>query len=95
MRVHTTITDMNPDQWETAQNIIRPGYDIPDGATRVCLILHHEDVERHMQLPLGSYIGLLGALGMDGMLDGLRTAMAALTPDALPEDPRAGQWDGI
>lgn len=94
MRIQTTITDMDPDQWVTAQGILQAEYDIPADATRVCLTLNHQGEERHVGIPLGAYIGLLGALGMDSLTQGLRTAMAVvmpdtfpveLTPDALPE----------
>lgn len=84
MRIQTTISDMDPDQWVVAQGILQAEYDIPADATRVCLTLNHQGEERHVGIPLGAYIGLLGALGMDSLTQGLRTAMAVLTPDAVP-----------
>jgi hypothetical protein len=84
MRIQTTITDMSGDQWVVAQGILTAEYDIPADATRVCLTLDHEGEDRHVGIPLGAYIGLLGALGMDSLTRGLLTAMAVLTPDAFP-----------
>jgi len=85
MRLQTTITELSTEQWELAQKVLKTGYEIPADASRVCLTLEHNGEERHAEMPLGAYIGLLGAFGLTSLATGLQTAMAALTPDALPD----------
>jgi hypothetical protein len=85
MRVQTTITDLSEDQWAFAQEVLRTQYEIPAGSSRACLTLEHAGEERHVELPLAALIGFQSALGLHASLRAFRTAMAALTPDALSE----------
>jgi hypothetical protein len=94
MRLKTEINDLTPEQWEQAQKTLKTGYDIPDGASRVCLTLVHGDKERHVEAPVSVLTGLLFILNLvpafrrvsDAMTK--VRAMAALTPDddRLPAD---------
>lgn len=85
MRLTTTIDRLTAEQWTIAHQILRTEYEIPMDASRVCLVLEHRGEERHAELPLGAYAELLRSLAADSVLSPLRTAMAALTPDALPD----------
>ena len=89
MRLKVEITDLTPEQWEQAQNILKTGYTIPDGASQVCLTLVHGNEERHVETPVGALTGLLTGLNLG---QAIKTAMAALTPDdpALPKVKNTG-----
>jgi len=92
MRLKVEITDLTQDEWEQAQRTLKTSYDIPDGASRACLILIHGDEERHVETPVGVLSSLLTGLNLGSAFRGLsraiKTAMAALTPDddRLPAD---------
>lgn len=89
MRLATTLTDLTPEEWALAQSILRPSYEINPEAVRVCLTVVHGPEERHVELPLGTFVEVITALGLERMFrkfHQLRTAQAALTPDALPDD---------
>jgi hypothetical protein len=79
MRIQMTITELDEERWAYLQANVRAEYTIPEGATRVCLIFAHGEEERHVEMPLALVPGLLGGLAL-----GVH-AMAALTPDALPD----------
>lgn len=87
MRLKTEINDLTPDQWEQAQKYLKTGYDIPDGASRVCITLVHGDEERHVEAPVSVLTGLLFSLNLVPAFRQLADAMtkiramAVLTPD--------------
>ena len=88
MRLATTLTGLTSEEWALAQSILRPAYEINPDATRVCLTVVHGPEERHVELPLGAFVEVITAMGLERMLHRFhqfRTAQAALTPDALPE----------
>lgn len=90
MRLTTTLTDLTPEEWALAQSILRPGYEINPDAIRVCLTVVHGTEERHVELPLGTFVEVMACLGLERTFRkfhaALGTAKAALTPDALPDD---------
>jgi len=81
MRITTTIDRLTENQWTSAQKVLRTSYDIPMDASRACLVVEHRGEERHAELPLFAYMGLVGSLGLKAVDDGLGT----VTPDALPD----------
>lgn len=85
MRLKVEINDLTPEQWEKAQKILKTEYTIPDGASRVCLALIHGNEERHVETPVTALTDLLMSLTMGQsikrLMDQVRVAMAALTPD--------------
>lgn len=86
MRIQMTMTDLDEGRWAYLQSTVQAEYEIPEDATRVCLTFSHgEEEERHVEMPMGSVLGLLAGLGVLGLGQTIRTAMAALTPDALPD----------
>lgn len=89
MRLTTTLTELTEGEWGVAQSILRPSYEISPDAIRVCLTVIHGPEERHVELPLGTFVEVTAALGLERVFEKihrLRTAQAALTPDALPDD---------
>lgn len=82
MRLQTTIDRLTDTQWTFAQEALRTSYEIPMDASRVCLVLEHRGEERHAELPLGAFIGLMAGIGIN---DTVKTVMAALSPDELPD----------
>lgn len=85
MRIQMTMTDLDEEQWACLQADVQAEYKIPEGSTRVCLTFSYGEEERHAEMPMGSVTGLLIGLGKIGPSQAIRTAMAALTPDALPD----------
>lgn len=89
MRLATTLTGLTEEEWALTQAILRPSYEINPEAVRVCLTVIHGPEERHVELPLGTFVEVMAALGLERVFEKiyrLRTAQAALTPDALPDD---------
>lgn len=90
MRLTTTLTDLTPEEWALAQSILRPGYEINPDTIRVCLTVVHGTEERHVELPLGTFVEVLTCLGLERTFRkfhaALQTAKATLTPDALPDE---------
>lgn len=93
MRLKVEIDDLTPDQWATAQEVLRESYDIPERANRMCLTLVHGDEERHVEAPAGMLTGLLLSMAIRPTLQIIHSAMghlldpfnpvvvATLTPD--------------
>jgi hypothetical protein len=91
MRLKMEIDELTTDQWEHAQKILQAVYDIPDGASRACLVLSHKGEERHVEMPASKVSGFLMGLSLvpalRQMTDAVKMARAALTPDD-PDLPR-------
>jgi hypothetical protein len=88
MRLNSTLTELTDEDWTLIQELLRPGYEMKPNVTRVCLTVVHGAEERHTELPLGTFVEVMAALTLGRtMRNGLR-AVAALTPDALPDEPR-------
>ena len=87
MRLTTTLTELTDEDWTTVQGLLRPSYDIKPGATRVCLTVVHGAEERHAELPLGTFVETLAALALGRTVRNALTALAALSPDTLPDVP--------
>jgi hypothetical protein len=88
MHVNVTVTGLSLQQWDYLQDTLPTRYDMPDGVVRVCAeFTPHPDSSgvRHAEMPIRMFAGLLNRLERHGKL-----AVAALTPDALP-DTEAGQ----
>lgn len=85
MRLKIEIDDLTQDQWRSAQEILKTAYDIPDGASRACLLVMHEGEERHVEVPASTVSGFLMGLNLipafRQVTDAVKLAMAALTPD--------------
>jgi hypothetical protein len=89
MRTRMMITNLDAEQWDYLHRNVRTEYEVPAGATRACLIFSREGEERHAEMSLAALVGLLVGLSMAGATRTLRAAMAALTPDALPDELEA------
>jgi hypothetical protein len=85
VRITTTIDRLTETQWQFAGRILRTSYDIPRDADRVCLVIEHRGEERHVEIPLGAYVNLVRSIGLRAVIDGTGTAVAALSPDELPD----------
>lgn len=85
MRLAVEITELDEARWAYLQRQVRTEYQIGAHETRVCLTFAREGEERHIEMPMGILVGLLIGIGTVGLGDTIRTAMAALTPDALPD----------
>lgn len=70
-----TLTDLDQDRWDYLQRNVRAEYEIPEGATRLCLTFSREGEERHAEMPMGVIIGLLVGLGMTGTFAAFTKAM--------------------
>jgi hypothetical protein len=64
MRLKVEIDELTPDQWEQAQRMLQASYEIPDGASRACLLLMHEGEERHVEMPVSKVSVLLMGLNL-------------------------------
>lgn len=85
MRIQMTMIDLDEERWAYLQATVQAEYQIPEDATRVCLTFGFGEKERHVEMPLGSTLGLLMGLGMVGVAREMRNAMAKLRPVDLPE----------
>lgn len=96
MRLKVEIDDLTPEQWDQAQRLLKTEYTIPDGASRVCLILMHEGEEWHVETPVSAFTSLLWGMSLapafKALAASVKLAMAALTPDdpALPKVKNTG-----
>lgn len=81
MRIQMTMTDLDEEQWAYLQADVQAEYKISDGTTRVCLTFGYGEEERHVEMPMGSAVGLLMGLGMVGVAREMRNAMARLRVD--------------
>lgn len=84
MRIEMTMTEVDEERWAYLQSTVRTEYEIQEGATRVCLTFSHGEEERHVEMSMGSAVGLLMGLGMVGVTRELRNALAKLRPVDLP-----------
>lgn len=84
MRIQMTMTEVDEERWAYLQCAVQAEYRIPEGATRVCLTFSRGEEERHVEMPMGSTVGLLMGLGMVGVTREMRAAMARLKPIDLP-----------
>lgn len=75
VRAQMTLTDLDDDRWNYLQRNVRAEYQIPEGATRLCLTFSRGTEERHVEMPLGALIGLLVGLGMTGAFSAMTGAM--------------------
>lgn len=97
MRIQSTMTDLTEVQWAFVNATVLTSYPIDDLETRVCLTIEHGEQERHVEMPMGSYISLLTGVRLIPLSQTLsrfrenvrasmaKVAEAALTPDALPD----------
>lgn len=84
MRIEMTMTEVDEERWAYLQSTVRTEYEIQEGATRVCLTFSHGEEERHVEMSMGSAVGLMMGLGMVGVTRELRNALAKLRPVDLP-----------
>lgn len=85
MRIQMTMIELDEERWAYLQTNVQAEYEIPEDATRVCLTFSYGEEERHVEVPMGSIVGLLMGLGMVGVTRELRNALAKLRPVDLPE----------
>jgi hypothetical protein len=85
MRIQMTVTEVDEERWAYLQSNVQPEYKIPEGATRVCLTFSHGEEERHVEMPMGTVVGLLMGLGMVSVTREMRAALARLRPVDLPD----------
>ena len=82
MRLQIKITELTDQEWVFLQKTLQTGYSFPADASRVCLVLEHNGEERHAEMPLSSFIGVVGVVGVNNVI---RDVTAALTPDEFPD----------
>lgn len=85
MRIQMTVTDLDDERWAYLQANVQAEYKMPEDATRVCLTFSYGEEERHVEMPMGTTLGLLVGLGMVGVTREMRNALAKLRPVDLPE----------
>ena len=94
MRLTVNIDGLTPEQWVKAQQILRSEYDIPDGASRVCLTLVYGAEERHVETPVSALTGLLLTMTLTpairALADTVRMTRAIPT---LDNDSLLRDWD--
>jgi hypothetical protein len=76
MRITAELSDLSRTEWILAQGKIRTSYEFPPGVARVCLTLRHEEEERHAEVPLSVYAGLLMAFILRPSLERLKLAVS-------------------
>lgn len=64
MRLKVEIDDLTPEQWDQAQRLLKTEYTIPDGASRVCLILMYEGEEWHVETPVSAFTTLMWGMSL-------------------------------
>ena len=88
MRLQIEITDMTDGEWKYAQEVIRAEYQIPAGASRVCLTMTHGDEERHVEMPLASFVGVSTGLILAGAFRAFSEALSSDKISAALEKAR-------
>ncbi|HEU4751970.1 MAG TPA: hypothetical protein VFU47_02600, partial [Armatimonadota bacterium] len=88
MRLNSTLSGLTDEDWALIQELLRPSYEIEARAVRVCLTVVHGAEERHVEIPLGTFTEVMVALTLTRNMRNALRAEAALTPDALPDEPR-------
>lgn len=92
MRLKVEIDGLTPDQWDHAQKVLQARYEIPDGASRACLLLMYEGEERHVELPASRLSGFLMGLNLVSAFKELTRAMK-IGLSATPQFRSAGSSD--
>jgi hypothetical protein len=84
MRTTIRVTELNRRQWSWLQSYLQTSYEFAPFEPRVCVVFDLSALERHVEMPLPTFSGLMMVLQSLGMAD---TAQAALSPDELPDYP--------
>jgi hypothetical protein len=99
MRIQTVISDLTEQQWDSVHRNVRTSYEFGPNDLRVCVTFIRtgaagEKLERHIEMLMTTYVGLLLVLRVQDLGSTLKAAMAMLTPDdsELPSD-YVGQHD--
>lgn len=85
MRIQMAMIELDEERWAYLQANVQTEYKIPEGASRVCLTFGYGEEERHVEMPMGTIVGLLMGLVMVGVTREMRSALARLRPVDLPE----------
>lgn len=64
MRLQITVTELTEGQWALLQDQVKTSYEFAEGASRVCVTFEHGELERHAEMPVGTFTGLLAGLGL-------------------------------
>lgn len=64
MRITSTIEDLDEDRWQYVQRLVKTFYEFTEDMTRVCVTFVRGAEERHAEMPLGAYTGLMMGLGL-------------------------------
>lgn len=80
MRIRTTIADLSETQWRLINETVRTEYQFGERNTRVCVIFKRGSEERHTEMPLANYVGVLVGLGMASPSQAYMAALAASIP---------------
>jgi hypothetical protein len=79
------VTELTEAQWDQVQDTVKTEYDFGQGSSRACVTFAYGELERHAEMPVGAFVGVLAGLGLTQALSMLQTAQAVLTPDALAD----------
>lgn len=82
MRTRIKVMDMTPVQWDLLQVALRPEYDIPEGAVRVCVEfeLGAQMESRHAEMPVRVFVRLMTQLQRAENHAGVQVGTAELPP---------------
>lgn len=90
MRLKVEINDLTPEQWEQAQEVLQAEYEIPNGASRMCLTILHGEEERHVEAPVMTLVSVVMSLtiapAIRKLSDAVRESSNMFTPVEL-RDP--------
>ena len=66
MRITATIEDLDEKRWDYLHRAGKTSYEFPEDAIRVCATFVGENEVRHVEMPLGAFIGLLMGMSLIG-----------------------------
>lgn len=65
MRIIATMTDLDETEWSLLHRTVQTSYEIAEGVDRVCLTFSRGDEDRHVEIPMHVYGGLLTSLALN------------------------------
>lgn len=91
MRIAVTISDLTAEQWDSIQRILKTEYTFRDSDSRICLVVERDGEERHAQMPLHEFSGLMMATALGEATAGLLKGLREFRPKERPVLPTPDQ----
>lgn len=79
MKIQSTVTDLTAEQWERINRVVQVEYDLTGIRATVCAVFEHAGLERHVEMPLGVFTGLLMSMQLSTLAVAIETAVSAVS----------------